>query len=223
MPTRRSVLSTMLCGAGSADPQVRSMKIPLPPPGIIPDHRLQPTRRAQYPPLPDGVESHDRYYFLGWPNDKYREGRVCEYMSQVVPEPRESHNLFYLESFLWLDHLKYPHVPLILARVSEDLSNARAPIWALSCSHPDYYDEDRRPSQAQYDFMVALFGAEAKWYPDTRTKVGWYEVLVRMEWRPCHQCFKTHWLKGPPRNVHRYHPDVQRKQSQAAAGPHGVI
>ncbi|KAI0669183.1 hypothetical protein C8Q78DRAFT_992829 [Trametes maxima] len=205
------------------EPKDDTPKVPLPSLDLIPDHRLQPTTRAQYPPLPDGAESHDHYYFLGWPNDMYRKGRVREYMSQVVPDPKESHNLSYLESFLWHDHLKYPHAFLILARVSEDLSNARAPIWALSCSHPEYYDEDRRPSQAQYDFMVALFGAEAKWYPDTRTKVGWHEGLIRMEWSSCGQCSKTHCLKGPPKNVHRYHPDVQRKQSQAAAGPHGVI
>ncbi|KAI0647725.1 hypothetical protein C8Q79DRAFT_526704 [Trametes meyenii] len=190
------------------DVDLKSKQVPLPPIGIIPDHRLPPTERARYPPLPDGAESHDHYYFLGWPEDKYRENRIREYMPQVVTSPKDSGNLQYLEISLWHDHLKYPHAISIRARVSEDESNppVGTPICAISCSHPDYYDEDRRPSQAQYDFLVALFGAEAKWYPDTRTKAGWYEGLVRMVWWPCRQCCKTHWLKGPPTNVHRYRP-----------------
>ncbi|EIW59043.1 uncharacterized protein TRAVEDRAFT_46357 [Trametes versicolor FP-101664 SS1] len=167
---------------GSAD--LNDVEVPLPPVNPRPGPFLEPTTRAEYPPLPDDVEESWCHYFLGWPDNSkvWARLRVIARKTGLVGRLPLA-NPLQVQSHLWRRVLQYPHiwvisdleVPEVYHNDSRKLlsrEDTRTNIVAISATHHTYLN-GCRPTEAQYRFLVDLFGEEPVWYKDRHPKWVW--------------------------------------------------
>ncbi|KAI0771143.1 hypothetical protein BD413DRAFT_63002 [Trametes elegans] len=184
----------------------------MPPVDPLPRPDLEPTSFATFPPVPQDAQTGNYYYFLGWNYNNERRERTKAYTTAVFGPQRVSRvkEQNHYSRLLWIDIMRYPHYSIFYdpdrARVvmadktfPKDKPADRSTdfIVAFSSTHPVNARRTCRPTQAQYDFLVSLFGAEPKWYRDYFEKKAHQGYLrqTTMPWYDCADCGKTHNLR----------------------------
>lgn len=142
----------------------------------------QPSRPAQYPMLPDGYESHPRHYVLGWAvsDDWLEEFARRHYPGSIKREPDwVCLGGAQLQRMSGFRHLYLVNALHDGAPAPASAHDSRSPLTLLLMVSHTASDEllRRRPTQAQYDWLVQVFGEEPRWYRDGLPKNHLYHVL----------------------------------------------
>ncbi|OSX57869.1 hypothetical protein POSPLADRAFT_1173843, partial [Postia placenta MAD-698-R-SB12] len=123
---------------------------------------------ATYPPLPEGYEKHERYYVLGWKVMPSWFASFAQRLCKGNPNADSwlfgmrllKHRVKYYD-FYWMGGL--PHDVPIPANPYDPTVDVHQ-LFAV-CTTARSYLFKQRLTQAQYEFMVALWGVP-EWYRD---------------------------------------------------------
>lgn len=149
-------------------------------PRLLPPDLSKPSGPAQYPALPEGFESHKTYYALGWKLDmEWFPSFTERYFSkkQFGFEPFEFGYLK-LKDVMGYDHLWWMPIVPDGDPIPDDLEDPNFTyehLFVISVTASDYLLNKRRPTQAQYEWLVNLIGEEPQWYRDVLPKQQFHQ------------------------------------------------
>jgi len=143
-------------------------------PRLLPPDRSKPPGPAQYPALPDGFESHERYYVLGWKIGPEWFGSFTKrYFPGIRPFRQIDFGYLKLKALMGYKHLWWMTIIQDDDPIPESPDDPRVTfedILVISVTASDYLLNKRRPTQAQYEWLVNLMGEEPMWHRDALPK-----------------------------------------------------